>query len=138
MIRRLLLTTAALALLTGPALALDVARQGPPTAPWKKVSSLVQLPDFVPGLGTLYVRPETLPAGPFLAYDRQNTLVGTVYMIPMKEMENQKDFSGLDAASLPVDHVDITFNGGHPGVEEPHYHVTLWHVPEAAVAALSK
>jgi hypothetical protein len=29
-------------------------------------------------LGTLYVDPETLPAGPFLAYDHQGKLVSTV------------------------------------------------------------
>ena len=41
-----------------------------PPASYKKVSTLVALPDFVPGLGTLYVDPATLPAGPFLAYDK--------------------------------------------------------------------
>ena len=41
----------------------------PPGGAYKIVSSLVALPDFVPGLGTLYVDPATLPAGPFLAYD---------------------------------------------------------------------
>jgi hypothetical protein len=23
------------------------------------------------------------------------------------------------------------YNAGHPGVEQPHYHIVLWHVPEA-------
>ncbi len=32
-----------------------------PPASFKKVSSLVKLPDFAPGLGTLYVDPATLP-----------------------------------------------------------------------------
>ena len=41
----------------------------PPSGAYKKVSTLVPLPDFVPGLGTLYVDPATLPAGPFLAYE---------------------------------------------------------------------
>jgi hypothetical protein len=44
--------------------------KAPPGDEYKKVSSLVQLPNFLPGLGTLYVKPDTLPAGPFLAYDR--------------------------------------------------------------------
>ena len=38
----------------------------PPGGKYKKVSTLVALPAFVPGLGTLYVDPATLPAGPFL------------------------------------------------------------------------
>ncbi|MEZ4547090.1 MAG: hypothetical protein R3B51_04930 [Thermodesulfobacteriota bacterium] len=39
----------------------------PPGGKYQKVSSLVELPDFIPGLGVLYVDPATLPAGPFLA-----------------------------------------------------------------------
>ena len=27
--------------------------------------------------------------------------------------------------------VDMYYNAGHPGVEQPHYHVVLWHVPES-------
>jgi hypothetical protein len=40
-----------------------------PPANFKKVSSLVKLPDFLPGLGTLYVDPATLPVGSFLGYN---------------------------------------------------------------------
>lgn len=29
-----------------------------------QVSTLVELPDFIPDMGTLYVDPATLPAGP--------------------------------------------------------------------------
>ena len=47
----------------------------PPGSDYKKLSSLAQLPDYFPGLGTLYVNPTTLPAGPFLAYNRQGNLV---------------------------------------------------------------
>src|SRR6187402_3613887 len=60
--------------------------QEPPGGMYKKVSTLVPLPDFIPGLGTLYVDPATLPAGPFLAYDHQGHLVGSVYMIPLRDM----------------------------------------------------
>ena len=49
--------------------AANAASMSPP-AGYQKVSELVKLPDFLPGLGTLYVQPSTLPAGPFLAYDR--------------------------------------------------------------------
>ena len=34
-------------------------------------------------------------------------------------------------------YVDVYYNAGHPGVEEPHAHIVLWHVPagdEASVA----
>ena len=49
---------------TGMATA-SAASVSPPSG-YKKVSELVKLPDFLPGLGTLYVQPSTLPAGPFL------------------------------------------------------------------------
>ncbi len=110
----------------------------PPGAPYKKVSTLVPLPDFVPGLGTLYADPATLPAGPFLAYDRQGSLVSSIYMIPLKDMNAQKAFSGLKAAQARVDHVDIVFNAGHPGVAEPHYHMIVWYVSAQRAAQLAK
>ena len=102
--------------------------KAPPGGAYKMVSTLVPLPDFVPGLGTLYVDPATLPAGPFLAYDHQGGLVSSIYMIPLKDMNAQKAFSDLKVAHASVDHVDIVFNAGHPGVAEPHYHVVLWYV----------
>ena len=109
----------------------------PPGGEFKKVSSLVQLPDFLPGLGTLYVNPATLPAGPFLAYDRQGNLVSTVYMIPLKDINDQKAFNNLTVAQGPkVDHVDMYYNAGHPGVPEPHYHVILWYISPEKAAAL--
>lgn len=102
-----------------------------PPAGYSKVSDLTSLPDFIPGLGTLYVKPETLPAGPFLAYDRGGKLVSTIYMIPLKDMNAHRKFDGLDAPGLKTVSVDMYYNAGHPGVEEPHYHVVLWHVPPA-------
>ncbi len=110
----------------------------PPGGAYKKVSTLVPLPDFVPGLGTLYVDPATLPAGPFLAYDHKGNLVSSIYMIPLKDMNAQKAFSGLKVAQERVDHVDIVFNAGHPGVAEPHYHVIVWYVSLQRAAQLAK
>ena len=110
----------------------------PPGGSYKKVSTLVPLPDFVPGLGTLYVDPATLPAGPFLAYDHGGNLVSSIYMIPLKDMNARKAFSGLKAAQARVDHVDIVFNAGHPGVAEPHYHVIVWYVTAQRAAQLAK
>jgi hypothetical protein len=110
----------------------------PPGGNYRKVSALVPLPDFVPGLGTLYVDPATLPAGPFLAYDHQGNLVSSIYMIPLKELNAHKAFSGLKVAQARADHVDIVFNAGHPGVAEPHYHVIVWYVSAQRAAQLVK
>jgi peptidoglycan hydrolase-like protein with peptidoglycan-binding domain len=108
----------------------------PPGGDYKKLSSLAQLPDNFPGLGTLYVNPVALPAGPFLAYDRNGNLVSSVYMIPLKDLRAGKAFNGLDSAPGKVDHVDIYYNNGHPGVPDPHYHIVLWYITPAQVEAL--
>ena len=108
----------------------------PPSSNYKKVSTLVALPDFLPGLGTLYVDPATLPAGPFLAYDRQGNLVSSVYMIPVKDITAHKAFNDLAAAKEKIDHVDMYYNAGHPGVAEPHYHVVVWYVSPQQAATL--
>jgi len=113
-----------------------MAQQTAPPSNYKKVSTLVSLPDFLPGLGTLYVDPKTLPAGPFLAYDRQGDLVSSVYMIPTKDIMAHKAFNNLASAKERVDHVDMYYNAGHPGVAEPHYHVVIWYVSPERAAAL--
>lgn len=115
------------------AFALPAFAAGPADTSYKKVSTLVALPDFIPGIGTLYVKPSTLPVGPFLAYNREGTLVATIYMVPISDMNSHKNFAGLTVGDSKVKGVDITFNAGHPGVEAPHYHVTIWHVaPDTA------
>src|SRR5690554_24420 len=76
--------------------------KAPPGGKYKKVSTLVELPEFVPGLGILYVDPSTLPAGPFLAYDREGNLVSSVYMIPLKDLNAHKAFEALNVASQKV------------------------------------
>lgn len=103
------------------------ADKSPPPAPYAKVSSLVKLPDFIPGLGTLYVDPATLPAGPFLGYDKDGKLSATIYMIPMDALSEGTAWNNLKTGSTQVDSVDIYYNAGHPGVEEPHAHVVLFH-----------
>ncbi len=114
----------------------EMYKMAPPPDPYKKVGSLVPLPDFIPGLGSLYVDPSTLPAGPFLAYDRKGRLVSSVYMIPLKEINDHKEFRNLKVAQEKVDHVDMYFNAGHPGVPEPHYHVILWYISPEIQAGL--
>ena len=126
-------TIALLLAMTGAACAGDMKsdmKAEPPGGDYAKVSSLVALPDFIPGLGTLYVQPATLPAGPFLAYDKNKTLVSSIYMIPIEDMQNQKGFDNLAVGSETVLDVDMYYNAGHPGVPNPHYHVVLWHVDE--------
>jgi len=130
-----LMVLAALAVASMPALAADLGK-APPPAPYQAVSKLVKLPDFLPGMGTLYVDPATLPAGPFLAYDRAGKLVSTMYMIPLEDLDAHKKFSDLKTSAQKVDHVDMYFNPGHPGVEKPHYHVVMWHVPASEAVAL--
>ncbi|WP_448207573.1 DUF5602 domain-containing protein [Azospirillum sp. sgz302134] len=137
MLIRTALIAGAMALAVTTAHAQSVEK-APPGGSYKKVSELVKLPDFLPGLGTLYVDPKTLPAGPFLAYDHDGRLVSTVYMIPLDDIQAQKKFDGLKAAGGAVDHVDMYYNAGHPGVEKPHYHVVLWHVGKADEARVAK
>ena len=107
-------------------------------APTRRSARSWRLPDFVPGLGTLYVDPATLPAGPFLAYDHQGKLVSSIYMIPLKDMNAQKSFPDLKAGHEAVDHVDIVYNAGHPGVAEPHYHMIVWYISAQNAAKLAK
>lgn len=116
----------------------EAQAKAPPGGAYKKVSTLVALPDFVPGLGTLYVDPATLPAGPFLAYDHQGRLVSSIYMIPLKDMNAQKGFPALKAGQEKVNHVDIVYNAGHPGVAEPHYHMIVWYISPQSAASLAK
>lgn len=104
----------------------------PPDAPYQPVSELVELPDFIPGLGRLFVDPGTLPAGPFLAYDRNGDLVSTIYMIPIEDLNPDSQFDQLASPGGAVDHVDVHYNAGHPGVEVPHAHFVLWHVADEA------
>lgn len=139
MLRSALATASLLALTTAvPAQAADV-EHAPPPAPWRKVSELVRLPDFLPGMGQLFVNPQTLPVGPFLAYDHNGRLVSTIYMVPLKDIDGHKKMDGLAApGDVRVDHVDMYYNAGHPGVQEPHYHIVLWHVSKADEASVAR
>jgi len=135
--RRALAACGILMLTAFPALAHSV-EHAPPGGVYKKVSELVKLPDFLPGLGTLYVDPKTLPAGPFLAYDHSGKLVSTIYMVPLSELDGHKALADLAAPGGKVDHVSLYFNAGHPGVPDPHYHIVLWHVPKSEEQLVAK
>ena len=110
----------------------NAAVMKPAGGKYKAVSKLVPLPDHIPGIGTLYVDPATLPAGPFAAYNKTGKLVSTVYMIPLKDMQAKKKFSALAVAGSATKSVDMYYNAGHPGVDKPHYHIVLWHVDAAS------
>ena len=105
-----------------------------PPANFKKASSLAKLPDFIPGLGTLYVDPKTLPVGPWLGYNHKGRLVDIVYMVPLSDLDGKKSFTDLGtlARGLEINHTDIEYNPGHPGVEEPHYHIVEWLISKKA------
>jgi hypothetical protein len=137
MIRSALAAAVLLCLVNAPAGAADDSH-APPAPPFRKVSELVKLPDFLPGMGTLYVDPKTLPAGPFLTYDHGGRLVSTIYMVPLKDLDAHNKFSGLGAVGQTVDHVDLYYNAGHPGMEMPHYHIVLWHVSKSDEASVAK
>lgn len=135
--KRVLLAIGLSALLSSPVLAAGEVSKSPPGGDYQAVSKLVKLPDFLPGMGQLFVNPKTLPAGPFLAYDHDGKLVSTIYMIPLEELQNQK-FEDLAAPGGKVDHVEVYYNAGHPGVEKPHAHIVLWHVSKKDEARVAK
>lgn len=136
--KRVLLAIGLTALLSSPLLAASSLSKSPPGGDYQAVSMLVKLPDFLPGMGQLFVNPKTLPAGPFLAYDHEGKLVSTIYMIPLDALQNQQKFEDLAAPGGKVDHVDVYYNAGHPGVEKPHAHIVLWHVSKSDEALVAK
>ncbi|MBK0329502.1 hypothetical protein I5535_19715 [Rhodobacteraceae bacterium F11138] len=109
----------------------EALRQSPPGEPYVQVSDVLPLPEFIPGLGTLFVNPETLPAGPFLSYDHDGKLSATIYMTPLEDLQEGTSYDGLGIGSHQVSSVDIYYNAGHPGVEKPHAHVVLFHDADA-------
>lgn len=109
----------------------DKLAQMPPGEPYIQVSEALPLPDFIPGLGTLFVNPETLPAGPFLGYDHDGNLAATIYMTPLEDLENGTSYDDLAVGDHTVSGADIYYNAGHPGVEAPHAHVVLFHDADA-------
>jgi hypothetical protein len=104
---------------------------------YKRVSDLVNFPKFFPGLGIIFVKPQTLPIGPFLCFDRRDHLIATVYMIPIKDIEDHKSLEASGFAGR-ADHVSIYFNPGHPGVDVPHYHFVIWNVSKKEEARVAK
>lgn len=102
----------------------------PPPAPYVNASTILPLPDFIPGAGALYIDPANAPVGPWLSYGSDGSLVEVLFMIPISQMQEAVSWDDLATGLLAqlgvtIDHVDVTFNGGHPGMAEPHYHFRL-------------
>jgi len=135
---KMLAAIGVVALGAAPTFAATNLEKAPPPAPYEKASDLAKLPSFLPSLGTLYVNPKTIPDGPWLAYDHQGRLVSTIYMIPIKTFDEHMKIADLKAPGGNVDHVSLYFNAGHPGVEEPHYHIILWHIPVSQESRVAK
>lgn len=143
--KQIITTLAVLSVLSGATATTAIAHgpdksvaSNPPAAPYQKVSDLVPLPAFIPGIGELFVDPATLPAGPFVAYNRSGQLVSTIYMIPIADLNPDKNFDNLAVPGRLVDHTDIYYNAGHPGVNQPHAHIVLWHIPVASESSVAK
>lgn len=108
---------------------------GNPPAGFVKVSDALKNPGmaFVSGLGTLYVDPKTLPAGPFLGYDKNGELVNVTYMLPAADLEKNAAWPnlGTSLSGLKVDHTEVHVSGAHPGVMERHIHVINWLISDS-------
>lgn len=133
---RFLVVALALALVSSPLAAQKRANHAVTPPPnFKKVSSIVNLPDWLPGLGTLYIDPATAPVGPYLGYNHHGRLVNVIYMISIKDFDQHKDLNDLGqnvaGMGLKVDHTSVDYNPGHPGMQEPHYHVIEWLITPA-------
>lgn len=131
-----LLAVAAAVLVSAlPLLAQNTGANASPPPNFKKVSTLVRLPDWLPGLGTLYVDPSSLPVGPYLGYNHNGELVNVTYMIPIKDFDQHKNLNDLGEKvaqmGLKVDHTSVDYNPGHPGLQEPHYHIIEWLISPA-------
>lgn len=114
----------------GAAKARPDARKIAVRAGYKPVAELTNgaFPPFYPGIGSVYVRPKTLPVGPFLAFDHKGRQVSTIYMLSLEEMNAHKKFEATGTRVPSTNHVTVYHHGGHPGVDFPHYHYVLWHV----------
>lgn len=128
---RLLLVAAALLVLQlGLRSSAQDLSQSPPPEPYVGVATILPLPEFIPGAGALFIDPANAPVGPWLSYGSDGSLVEVLFMVPLSGMQAAENWNELATGLLAelgmaVDHVDISYNGGHPGMAEPHYHIRL-------------
>lgn len=112
----------------------------PPPAPYVGVDTLTPLPAFIPGAGALFIDPDDAPVGPWLSYGTDGQLVEILFMVPISQMQQATNWMELGGTLVRLlganlDHVDVTYNSGHPGMAEPHYHIRLVLLDEAAQQA---
>lgn len=112
----------------------------PPPAPYVSVASILPLPEFIPGAGALYIDPANAPVGPWLSYGKDGNLIEVLFMVPLSAMTAAQNWDNLATGfiaqlGVTVDHVDVSYNGGHPGMAEPHYHIRLVLVDDATQQA---
>lgn len=137
------LSTALLVAFLGMTLATASAQDlsvAPPPAPYVSVSEILPLPAFIPGAGALFIDPAFAPVGPWLSYGADGRLIEVLYMIPLSGMTAAQNWDNLGTGliaelGVSIDHVDVSYNGGHPGMAEPHYHVRLVLVDDATQQA---
>lgn len=106
------------------------ALQLPAPAPYVSVAEILPLPEFIPGAGALYIDPANAPVGPWLAYGADGNLAEILFMVPLSSMQAAESWNDLATGLVSefganVDHFDLSYNGGHPGMAEPHYHFRL-------------
>jgi len=112
----------------------------PPPAPYVSVAEILPLPAFIPGAGALFIDPANAPVGPWLSYGADGNLIEILFMVPLSGMTAAQNWDNLATGLLgelgvTVDHVDVSYNGGHPGMAEPHYHIRLILVDDATQQA---
>lgn len=112
----------------------------PPPAPYVSVADILPLPAFIPGAGALFIDPANAPVGPWLSYGADGNLLEILFMVPLSGMTAAQNWDNLATGlfgelGATVDQVDISYNGGHPGMAEPHYHIRLVLVDDATQQA---
>jgi len=108
----------------------------PPGGDYVKFAELAPgYPAFAPGLGTVYVQPSTRPLGPYRSYDHNGKLIATIYTVPEKDLEAHLKMVS-DEETPPANHWQMHYVKQMHGIDGPHYHITLWHVPAEEAAAL--
>ena len=70
-------------------------------------------------------------------YGHHGRPIDNLFMVPLEQLDARQSLNDLwqavlaqfGATHIHIDHVDLTYNGGHPGLAELHYHVRLSLLP---------
>jgi hypothetical protein len=113
---------------TGPATTSPV---GPAAAP-STGPPRGQLRRAIPGVVR---RAPAWPGGPDQAYDKDGTVVATIYTVSAQDLA-ETDIKNLPTDGRRIDHVSVFALIDRGIVPGPRYAIVLWHVNEAAANAL--